>query len=82
MDQNLVNDIQGTAELLYQQKIKEGYEKLGTTLPLIAQYADQLEDADQKQDLLAHLQEALKAMESGDTTLLADILQYELSEMM
>lgn len=69
-------------ELLYQQKITEAYGLLPTILAEFSNYVVTVEDSAQQQKILETLNEALGAMEQQDTTLLADILQYELVDCM
>lgn len=76
----LIQFISETSELLYQQKITEGYEKLNQVIQELTTYVTQITDVEQQNELLVTLKETLSAMEEKDTTLLADLLQYELIE--
>lgn len=76
----LREELEHVTELFYQQKSKEGYEKLQILLADISLYVSNVQDEEQQQELLETLTEALNAMEEKDTTLLADILKYELLE--
>lgn len=76
----LCEELEQVTELFYQQKSKEGYEKLQELLADISLYVSGVEDDAKQQELLETLTEALDAMEQRDTTLLADILKYELLE--
>ena len=55
------------------------YTGLVAVLPQLEEIIMDL-DKETQQELTGKLQSALTAMESGDNTLLADILQYELIE--
>lgn len=76
----LKEELEQVTEMFYQQKSKEGYEKLQVLLADISLYVSGVQDEEQQQELLETLTEALDAMEQKDTTLLADILKYELLE--
>lgn len=76
----LREELEQVTELFYQQKSKEGYERLQVLLADISLYVSGVQDEEQQQELLETLTEALDAMEQRDTTLLADILKYELLE--
>ena len=85
--QQTVLAIEGVTDLFYKQKEKEGYQDLNKTIGLISNSMDQLigsigdnEVPEQCQEIIKHLEDALRAMEVRDTILLADILQYELKE--
>lgn len=66
-------------DLLYQENIMPAYTGLVAVLPQLEEIIMDL-DKETQQELTGKLQSALTAMESGDNTLLADILQYELIE--
>ena len=76
----LQEEIREIADLFYQQKSKEGYGRLQELIADLSQYVAQIEEEAKRQELLEALTEALTAMQEQDTTLLADILQYELLE--
>ena len=76
----LREELEQVTEMFYQQKSKDGYEKLQVLLADISLYVSGVQDEEQQQELLETLTEALDAMEQKDTTLLADILKYELLE--
>ncbi|MDI9508282.1 MAG: hypothetical protein QM217_00430 [Bacillota bacterium] len=76
------------ADLFYQNKIDEGYRQLDNTLVKISEaieevikYQDQSGQDIQGEKVVGILTEAMKALEMKDTSLLADILQYELKEI-
>jgi molecular chaperone GrpE (heat shock protein) len=83
-----IDSIEQVADLFYQQKDKDGYEILEGTLNLLVLLFDKLVN---NKDVLvniseeqfnANLAEAMRALEKKDTILLADILKYEIGEML
>ncbi|MDD5948270.1 MAG: hypothetical protein PUC39_00825 [Lachnospiraceae bacterium] len=78
--QEIKQEIQDVAELFYQQKNTEGYQRLNQLLQDLSAYVGTITEEEQQMEFLEALKEALDAMEQKDTTLLADILQYELIE--
>lgn len=80
--EELMQKIESVTELLYQQKISEGYAILPELLSQIGSYVGLIEESDKQQSILEALNEALAAMQQNDTTLLADILQYELGDLL
>ena len=85
MDQELIGQVKDMLSqiinLLYQENITPACIGLAAVLPQLEQVIAQLEPETQ-QALAEKLQEALEAMENGDNTLLADILQYEILEQL
>jgi type III secretory pathway component EscS len=79
--QQLLGDISKVIDLLYQENIPVAYAGLIGVLPSLEQAIAQLEE-DVKQEMTEKLQTALTAMEEGDNTLLADVLQYEVVEQL
>ncbi len=85
---DIIVQIEGVTVCLYQQEVKKGYAKFNPVIASIAQAIDQLyqykkenpEIDIEENRLLEKMTEALRAMEAGDTVLLADILQYELAD--
>lgn len=86
----MVDAIDRTTTLFYQQKVDEGYESLYLTLGIITQGMNclfrykELNDKfvlDEAQ-LNQILSQAMAAIEEKDTILLSDILQYELKEFL
>ena len=73
-------EIDKIAELLYQEKKDEAYVGIQGLIPKLMEYTSNIQDGEQQQKLLAVLGNALEAMEQEDLTLLADILQYDLAE--
>lgn len=77
--QAVIDEIGVVSELLYQEKLSEGYGKLSSLMrDVMALTADITDEAEQA-DFVKVLQPALKALEEKDVTLLADILQYDLT---
>lgn len=68
-------------ERLYQENFASAYSELAVLLPQLEGVIAQFEEEKQK-DMAEKLGTALEAMESGDNTLLADILQYEVLEQL
>jgi hypothetical protein len=82
----LIEKMQNVADLLYQQKLKKGYQLFNDVLGELMTAADGLFAANaagsirlDPQRFISNLQDAMNAMESGDSVLLADILVYEIS---
>lgn len=79
-----------TTYLFYQQKNKEGFQKLDYTLNALLQVVNEIinfqsgnnEKLVEEQILNVVLTEAMKAIEQKDTILLADILTYEIDDML
>ncbi len=76
----IIKEIEDVTELFYQQKIKEAYARLQPLLTDISIYVTGIPSEEKQVDILESLKEAMSAMEQQDTTLLADILQYDLLE--
>lgn len=79
--------IQEVVDLLYQEKINQGYQKLNMVIVQIANTIEDVFEYKNNNDVdideakfNSALQEALNAMEEKDIVLLADILQYEIME--
>lgn len=76
--QEVINEIKETTELLYQENMQEGYEKLSATLHHLTSLTSDITDEAEQNAFVEVLKPALEAMEEMDMTLLADVLQYEL----
>ncbi len=80
--------VRETTELFYQQKIQEGYTKMQDAIAGIMQVVDVLHEYKSVHEefsldenrIVGSLTEAMNAMETGDTVLLADILEYDFIE--
>jgi hypothetical protein len=85
-----VESLDRTAELFYKQKTDLGYQQLEGTLDMLSDSLYQLESypsENSELDVMKHritnvLNEALQAMETKDTTLLADLFEFELKEIL
>lgn len=77
--ESILLDIEDISQLLYQEDVKEGYAKLSNMIPKVMELAVDLDES-QQEELISALAPAVSAMENKDSTLLADILQYELGE--
>lgn len=76
-------------ELFYQNKIDDGYKNLDSTLGKISfviediiRYQEQSGQDVQAKRFVEILTEAMRALENKDALLLADILQYDLKELL
>lgn len=75
--------LQEVADILYKGDVNLGMAKMGTVLPEIALIASQITDEELQGRLINDaLTPALAAMENKDGTLLADIISYELIEIL
>ena len=83
-----IEEIKKTTELFYNGKKEEAYNQMQEAISVIIQMVDVLHEYhcehesfsfDEKRVATA-LTEAMQAMEAGDTTLVADILEYDFVE--
>lgn len=79
--------ISETTDFFYQQKDKEGYDKLNITLGKLMDFTIQLqnhlEDLDFDNDKFnSDLMEVMNSLETKDTVMLSDILVYEITEQL
>ena len=85
MNQNSVKQIMDNltqvTDLLYQENVTPAYAQLAVALPQLEQVIMQVNQEIQL-ELTEKLRSALEAMEDGDNTLLADIIQYEILEQL
>ncbi|HCJ09069.1 MAG TPA: hypothetical protein DHV96_12140 [Lachnospiraceae bacterium] len=85
MDQDmlkqLVDAIRQIVDLLYQENIEAGYKALYIVLPYLERMIVETDNTEFQNELKEKLEEALHAMEDGDNILLADIMQYEVLEI-
>lgn len=80
--------IEEVTDLLYQQKEHDAYVLLNDTLLVISDtmqllftwYTENSVDSSSQQEMVQILTQAMEAMESKDTVMLADTLKYELGE--
>ena len=86
----LLQDMEQTTDLFYQQKKQEGFIRLNQTLESLAKVITQLESTTVKESSVIiemnlinqQLMNAMKALEENDTILFSDILQYELKNLL
>lgn len=71
--------LEAVIELLYQQNMQNAYRGMTEILPMIEAIIGE-QSAGVQVELTQVMKDALEAMEQGDMTLLADILQYDLLE--
>jgi ElaB/YqjD/DUF883 family membrane-anchored ribosome-binding protein len=86
----VLQSIDQTTELFYQQKEQEGYKNLEYTLDILIKTINEMliykkEKSDNFKDIQENkineiLTEAMNALEQKDTILLSDILNYDLKE--
>lgn len=77
--QAVIEEIGVVSELLYQEKFSEGYAKLASLLREVTALTADLSDEAEQMAFVKVLQPALEALEAREATLLADILQYDLT---
>ncbi len=83
-------DIDNMTELLYQEKVTEGYAKLNSVVTQMDQLINSIvayqnqtnEKIIDEVKLLGSVEEAFQAMESQDIVLLADIFSYDIKEQL
>ena len=87
--QELKVKIRQVADCFYQQKFQDGYRELvgiiddiAAVLIIIDPYKDRPEISEDYLKLSNLLQEILAAMEQKDTVLMADILSYDIMDVM
>lgn len=86
----LLGELHDIAELIYQQRINEGYAKLNLTLAHLSVVYDAILAYKQEHPeleidqihLLENLSAAMQAMTNNDAVLLADIIQYDICEQL
>ena len=87
---SVIEELQDTLELFYQQKEKEALDSFGALIDRLMEamntlfsYKKEHEDFEvDERKLTTSLKDALAAMEEKDYILLADILQYDFLEYM
>lgn len=87
MDQNLLGttktNLEEIADILYKDQVNLGMSKMNQVIPELAVIAGGITDSALQERLLNDaLTPALEAMENKDATLLADIITYELIEIL
>lgn len=71
------------ADILYKNQMDAGMSEMNQVIPQLVMIADSISDEAMQERLLNDaLTPALEAMENRDATLLADIITYELMEIL
>lgn len=86
MNRKILEDVkiklQETADILYKDNLDQGIASMSQAIPHIAIMAAEMNDKELQTRLIKDaLRPALDAMERKDATLLADIISYELIEI-
>lgn len=84
----IIDKVQDVVDLFYQQNNSEAFEKFGNIIEDMTNVVDMLaayknEHSEFEMDetkICGILNEAMEALEAGDTVLLADIMQYDFVE--
>ena len=79
---NVIDILSQVVDLLYQENLQKAYMLLAAVLPKMEELAQGIPDQRQQEELADRLRQALEAMEDGDSTLLADLIQYEILEQL
>ncbi len=87
MEQELIQDTKETlltiADILYQGRVSDGIAAMNAVIPNLTLIADSIEDETVQQKLVTDaLTPILSAMEEEDGTLMADLITYELVELL
>ncbi len=86
--QSVILSIEEVTTFFYQQKDKEGYEKLNETISAIGMAMNEIHNQSVESELFitiehninTYLNNAMEALSIKDSILLADILLYEIAE--
>lgn len=83
MIENLKEELTNVSDILYKGRLGEGFEAVGGLIPKLLQVAQEITD----EDILGEYRDEcltpmLEAMEEGDATALADIINYELQDFL
>lgn len=71
------------ADILYQGRVSDGIASMKDVIPNLSVIASEIQDEDTQQRLITDaLAPILSAMETEDATLLADLITYELVEIL
>lgn len=80
---NVCENLNEIADVLYKGAVKSGIAAMGLVLPDLTAIINDIQDEAIKKRLLEDaLTPALQAMEESDGTMLADIITYELLEIL
>lgn len=78
----LIDSLEKIADILYKDKINEGIAMMSSVIPDLGIYVQTIETEESRQIFLNNaLMPALEAMEKKDAIMLADIISYEIIEM-
>lgn len=80
-----INKSTEASDAFYQQKIADGNKAINETVNIISSCIDRISEEVKEFDVntfLNNISEALKALESKDYVLLADILSYDVKEQL
>jgi hypothetical protein len=85
----ILEEIAQVTDMLYQQKLNEGYEKLNGTLTNLINVTEKIFEYKQHNSItfdenkfIGGLSQAMNAMELKDSVLLADILLFEIAKQL
>ena len=76
----LVNELKGIADVLYKGETNKGFSMIGGVLPDMQAVSLEMDEESRSDFLNNALSPALEAMQTKDSTLLADIITYEILE--
>lgn len=79
---NVINILSQVVDLLYQENLQSAYISFAAVLPKLEELLAEISDQEIQNVLVEKLQAILETMESQDSILLADMLQYELMEQL
>lgn len=80
-NQELREYITNLADELYQNRLESGIKKITELIGLLSEYVESADD-NLKNAMIAQLKNIVEAMESKDYVLIADILVFEMLEIM
>ena len=88
--EKVIHEIDEVVEMFYQQKTKEAYTRLDSVLADLLQVVDPIhgyeeehpEEGVDSESLTDALKETLSAMEEKDAILTADVLKYDVNEIL
>ena len=78
----LIESLEKIADVLYKGKVNEGIAMMSSVIPELGMYIQTIESEEERQAFLGNaLMPALEAMENRDAIMLADIISYEIIEV-
>ena len=78
---NIIDNIEQTSLLYYQNNEAEAGKSMQKLITNLTGFVDALDDEQKINEILDRLREALQAMEDRDYVYLADLLKYEIGEI-